>query len=241
MTNSEAIEYGKEQLEIFGGRHAEFIRMAIEALSNVSNTFNTLDTLERVGITDKQISMAIGAIIHMLNIGYYSEDMEDALNAVIRVLAEVKEMFFKDRKEIADKAEQWMQENHVAKTPLSVISYLEAMGWLKLDNNSTKVDKENVDIISRQDAIDAVENCEHGEELFVIKSLLSAQPEIIRCKDCRWWDKSEDSPFGYCMAMKHGYMSANWEIGIYRRYKGDFYCADAERRSDDETNKGSSC
>ena len=33
----------------------------------------------------------------------------------------------------------------------------------------------------------------------------SAQPEIIRCKDCKWWDKSEDSPFGYCMAMKHGY------------------------------------
>ena len=33
MTNIEAIEYGKEQLEIFGGKHAEFIRMAIEALS----------------------------------------------------------------------------------------------------------------------------------------------------------------------------------------------------------------
>ena len=32
MTNIEAIEYGKEQLEIFGGQHAEFIRMAIEAL-----------------------------------------------------------------------------------------------------------------------------------------------------------------------------------------------------------------
>lgn len=61
----------------------------------------------------------------------------------------------------------------------------------------------------------------------------SEQPEIIRCKDCKWWDKSEDSPFGYCMAMKHGYMSTNWEIGIYRRYKGDFYCADAERRTDE--------
>lgn len=52
---------------------------------------------------------------------------------------------------------------------------------------------------------------------------------VVRCKDCRWWDKSDDSPFGYCMAMKHGYMSANWEIGIYRKYKGDFYCADGER------------
>ena len=73
-------------------------------------------------------------------------------------------MFFKDRKELADKAEQWMEENHVAKTPLSVISYLEAMGWLKVDNNLTKIDNENdelsrsekpnmPDIISRQDAI----------------------------------------------------------------------------------------
>ena len=52
---------------------------------------------------------------------------------------------------------------------------------------------------------------------------------VVRCKDCRWWDNSDDSPFGYCMAMKHGYMSANWEIGIYRKYKGDFYCADGEK------------
>lgn len=58
---------------------------------------------------------------------------------------------------------------------------------------------------------------------------------VVRCKDCRWWDKSEDSPFGYCMAMKHGYMSANWEIGIYRRYKGDFYCADGEREENEQT------
>lgn len=70
------------------------------------------------------------------------------------------------------------------------------------------------------------------EEMY---ALIDRQPSIdavpvIRCKDCKWWNKSEDSPFGYCMAMKHGYFSANWEIGIYRRYKGDFYCADAERK-----------
>lgn len=59
-------------------------------------------------------------------------------------------------------------------------------------------------------------------------AIVDAVP-VVRCKDCKWWDKSEDSPFGYCMAIKHGYFSKNWEIGIYRRYKGDFYCADAER------------
>lgn len=62
--------------------------------------------------------------------------------------------------------------------------------------------------------------------------------EVVRCKDCKWWDKDDNYSYGYCMAMKHGYMSANWEIGIYRKYKGDFYCADgerAERREDGET------
>lgn len=32
MTIQEAIEHGKEQLDVFGGEHAEFIEMAIEAL-----------------------------------------------------------------------------------------------------------------------------------------------------------------------------------------------------------------
>ena len=53
--------------------------------------------------------------------------------------------------------------------------------------------------------------------------------EVIRCRDCRWWDKRDDV-MGYCMAAKHGYWSRHWEITIYRTYDGDFYCADAERR-----------
>ena len=32
MTVEEGITHGKEQLEIFGGKHAEFIKMAIRAL-----------------------------------------------------------------------------------------------------------------------------------------------------------------------------------------------------------------
>lgn len=41
------------------------------------------------------------------------------------------------------------------------------------------------DLISRQEAIDAVENCEPGEELFMIESLpsIDAVP-AVRCKDC---------------------------------------------------------
>ena len=57
--------------------------------------------------------------------------------------------------------------------------------------------------------------------------------EVVRCRDCKWWDKDDNDLYGYCMAMKHGYMSANWEIGIYRKYKGNFYCADGERKTDE--------
>lgn len=32
MTREEAIAYGKEQLDVFGGKHVEFIKLAIEAL-----------------------------------------------------------------------------------------------------------------------------------------------------------------------------------------------------------------
>ena len=53
---------------------------------------------------------------------------------------------------------------------------------------------------------------------------------LVRCKDCKWWDKKENSPYGYCHACKHGYQSEHWEIGIYRVYKDDWFCADGEHR-----------
>lgn len=34
MTQQEAIKHGKEQLEIFGGEHGEFIKLAIKALES---------------------------------------------------------------------------------------------------------------------------------------------------------------------------------------------------------------
>ena len=86
MTNSDAIEYLETIIydDTNTAEMDEAIEMAIEALSNTPNT------LEALGITDKQINMAIGAIIHILTMGYYSEDIEDALNALIRVLTGVK-------------------------------------------------------------------------------------------------------------------------------------------------------
>lgn len=57
-------------------------------------------------------------------------------------------------------------------------------------------------------------------------------PEIIFCKDCENWDttwQNDSAPnYHYCPM-------------IDGTYSGDFYCAKAEGRSDDKTNKGSSC
>lgn len=61
-----------------------------------------------------------------------------------------------------------------------------------------------------------------------------AEPKIIRCKDCKWWGYDDDNEVvRVCHAAKHGYMSSNWSIMIYRTHKGYFYCADAERRTDE--------
>ncbi len=56
---------------------------------------------------------------------------------------------------------------------------------------------------------------------------------VVRCKDCKWWDKLDGTSYGYCQACKHWYMSDHWEISIYRTYEGDWFCADGERREDD--------
>lgn len=94
------------------------------------------------------------------------------------------------------------------------------------------------DQISRQAAIDIVRH-ECGEWTGLAKEIVkqfnrlsSAQPEIIRCKDCKWWDKYSDT-HGYCLAAKHGYWSEHWDISIRRTYDADWYCADAERRTDE--------
>ena len=43
MTNKEAIAHGKEQLEVFGGEHAEFIKLAIKALEQQDKISQILD------------------------------------------------------------------------------------------------------------------------------------------------------------------------------------------------------
>lgn len=101
------------------------------------------------------------------------------------------------------------------------------------------------DAVSRQAAIDALKEEEYPCESdydegymaaldkavwIVEKWLPSAQPEIIRCKDCEYGEQDEVGRW-FCRSL-------GCQIG---NEDGSGYCADAERRTDDKTNKGSSC
>lgn len=102
-------------------------------------------------------------------------------------------------------------------------------------------EKRMSDLISREEVVKGIKlSCLGKSDVIQAESAILRyidkipSAELIRCKDCKWWDKGDDTPYGYCFAMKHGYFSSNWEIGIYRKYKGDFYCADAEKKEKDE-------
>ena len=78
------------------------------------------------------------------------------------------------------------------------------------------------DLISRQAAIDELEYAAWGKEWdkalakAMLESLPSAQPEIIRCKDCRHRGRLE-CPFG---------------ITVFDAPKDDEFCSHAERRTE---------
>ena len=91
---------------------------------------------------------------------------------------------------------------------------------------SISCSREN-DLISRQATIDLVGDWIYNPEDLryhkdVINSIPAAQPEIVRCKDCKHWDTEwsvSESGAHYC-PMVDGNRNS------------DFYCADAERRTD---------
>lgn len=90
------------------------------------------------------------------------------------------------------------------------------------------------DLISRQSAIDvadradctelAVEDVKKVTDEVVkeIKKLPSAQPEIIRCKDCKHWTTMVERP-------KHGTCDQWCTLNVTRR---DEYCSKAERKEE---------
>lgn len=75
------------------------------------------------------------------------------------------------------------------------------------------------DYISRQTALDAMENCEPGEEPFVIKNLPSVDAvEVVRCKDCM-------------LCQYDAIFKQYWCIG--KPVKADDYCSMGVRKKDE--------
>lgn len=82
-------------------------------------------------------------------------------------------------------------------------------------------------LVYLDDAIDALcDNCDNVQavcphypckQYTAIDALSPAQPDIIRCKDCDWWTKQEDSLQGRCD-----------RYGMYPT--GYWYCAGARER-----------
>ena len=80
------------------------------------------------------------------------------------------------------------------------------------------------DLVSRQDAIDALMNdSDWADAIPTIKSLPSSDAiEVIRCKDCKYWHRE----------IHNGIEYFNFNSCDLNHY-GDghnFYCADGERR-----------
>lgn len=89
------------------------------------------------------------------------------------------------------------------------------------------------DLISRQMAIDVVGDWIYNPEDLryhkdVINSIPAAQPEIVRCKDCKHW--REGTAFSYCDKL---YGMGVLDALDYMVAEDD-YCSMAERRTDEE-------
>ena len=102
------------------------------------------------------------------------------------------------------------------------------------------------DLISRQAAIDATWfEPSYTDPLNVLtevrdrlKALPSAQPEIILCKDCKHRPiatrADEGVLWGFSVEFPDEICPLQCEDGWYNYYpKDDFYCANAERRTDE--------
>ena len=112
----------------------------------------------------------------------------------------------------------------------------------RMDNNelSTNLASLGTDCISRQQAIEAVQNrhmmLSKEKTLLIndLEKLPPAQPEIIRCKDCKHFvreDVEEYTPYGYNTHF-HAFCDKHWdrEQGEYIDVNLDDFCSFAERR-----------
>ena len=134
-------------------------------------------------------------------------------------------------------AESWVAvddyEKHLQK---NVVEWLKEFPSAEHGTNLAEV---GTDLISRQQAIDAVKSRKTAEQssagimrnavvdfcVDIIKKLPSAQPEIIRCKDCKYWNK------GSCEYREHAVNCQDYMVGDIET-EAEHFCGYAERRED---------
>lgn len=100
------------------------------------------------------------------------------------------------------------------------------------------------DLISRRAAIDAMWEIRRQQQMLddthkadlvmqgiylaekALEKLPSAQPEIIRCKECKYWKDSDG-------VYRRGFdAESKCPLNLKKVYEGTFYCGMAERRTD---------
>lgn len=129
--------------------------------------------------------------------------------------------------------EQPTSDDCVSRT--SVIEHLVAnLTWYDNDNEESDIRKVITELVNEIPPVtptQCIATVQFSKE--ELRDICNERIEIAcqhgTCKDCKWWD-SENNKIGYCSACKHGHCSGSWDIGIYRKTKADFYCADFEKR-----------
>ena len=116
--------------------------------------------------------------------------------------------------------------------PISAEAVLEVVK--QLSEHGTNLAEVGTDCISREQAIDLLKQMRkdgdmipwEGKDVFArIRKLPSAQPEIIRCKDCKWYGRADKRRF------YRGTDCLNHRIDTIVPDKD--YCSRAERRTDE--------
>ena len=120
---------------------------------------------------------------------------------------------------------------------IKVIEHLERMPSAQPEKRTEeRTETHACDLIDRQEAIDEINKLEYPSSLVDVKRIIvelpSAQPEIIRCKDCKY--SSPNMVYG-CRLERYSYHDDS-----VRMYSEDF-CSKAERREDERFNQKTGC
>ena len=143
-------------------------------------------------------------------------------------------------------AEKFKQLFGIYATELWAMPEVDFLKWL---NEKVQLIQEDTtsDPIDRQAAIEAIKTwglvagLSEGQAIEILadkEKLPSAQPEIIRCKDCKHWRQQttyQGAPlsFGFCESddMWRSLYGETYEVS-HIDTDDDFYCGYAERRTD---------